>query len=165
MRSWASVGAVSPIRQRTSRSSCETSGDVLAIVDAGPLYATVDQSDRYHERCVAVLNRRDLELVIPAMVVAEVSYFVGERLGPGHEAAFLRGLRDVSVRAPESEDWGRIGELVARYRDFPLGGTDASVIALAERLGTQVVITLDQRHFRAVRPRHCRALLLLPGTA
>jgi predicted nucleic acid-binding protein len=46
--------------------------------------------------------------------------------------------------------------------DCPLGGTDASVIALAERLHTDVVITLDQRHFGAVRPRHVPALRLLP---
>ena len=56
----------------------------------------------------------------------------------------------------------RIAELVDQYADFPLGATDASVIALAERLNTVVVITLDRRHFAAVRPRHAPALQLLP---
>jgi hypothetical protein len=36
------------------------------------------------------------------------------------------------------------------------------VISLAERLNTDLVITLDRRHFGAVRPRHCRAFRLLP---
>jgi predicted nucleic acid-binding protein len=40
--------------------------------------------------------------------------------------------------------------------------TDASVIALAERLGVAEVATLDHRHFQAVRPRHVSALQLLP---
>jgi hypothetical protein len=51
---------------------------------------------------------------------------------------------------------------VDEYADFPLGGTDASVVALAERLDADVVVTLDRRHFGAVRPRHREALVLLP---
>jgi predicted nucleic acid-binding protein len=100
--------------------------------------------------------------VIPALVVAEVTYFIGKGLGPVAEARFLRGLRDFDIEAPEPEDWVRMAALVEEYTDFPLGTTDASVIALAERLGTDVVITLDRRHFGAVRPRHCEALRLLP---
>lgn len=55
-----------------------------------------------------------------------------------------------------------MSELVAEYADFPLGGTDASVIALAERLDAFIVVTLDRRHFAAVRPRHREAFELLP---
>lgn len=135
---------------------------MLAIVDAGPLYAVVDASDADHPRSLAVLQRPDLRLVIPALVVTEVAYLIGRRLGSAIEAAFLRGLQDFDVAAPATADWRRIGELVERYANFPLGGTDASVVALAERLGTEVVITLDHRHFGHVRPRHCSAFRLLP---
>jgi predicted nucleic acid-binding protein len=55
-----------------------------------------------------------------------------------------------------------MAQLVVEYADFPLGGTDASVIALAERLDARVVVTLDRRHFSAVRPRHRDAFELLP---
>lgn len=58
------------------------------------------------------------------------------------------------------EDMSRIAELVDRYDDLPLGTTDASVIALAERLGVDEIATLDHRHFRA--PNHARAFRLLP---
>jgi predicted nucleic acid-binding protein len=134
----------------------------LAIVDAGPLYAVADDDDHEHDRSVAVLRRRDLDLVIPALVVAEVTYMVGRRLGPHAEARFLQGLTALEVEAPLPADWLRIAELVERYADFPLGGTDASVIALAERLGTDILITLDHRHFGAVRLHHCPAFHLLP---
>ncbi|MDO8671007.1 MAG: VapC toxin family PIN domain ribonuclease, partial [Dehalococcoidia bacterium] len=50
-----------------------------------------------------------------------------------------------------------------QYANFPLGGTDASVIALAERLGTDVIITLDRRHFGAVRRINSMPWRLLPG--
>jgi len=68
----------------------------------------------------------------------------------------------MDVEAPAPGDWARIAELVEQYRDFPLGGTDASVITLAERLGTEAVVTLDRRHFGTVRPKHCAALTLIP---
>jgi uncharacterized protein len=135
---------------------------LIAIVDAGPLYAATDTTDAHHERAAATLQRLDLTLVIPVLVVAEVSHLLGRRAGADSEARFLRELEHLDVEAPAPEDWPRIADLVERYADFPLGGTDASVVALAERLETDVVITLDRRHFSAIRPRHCEALRLLP---
>ncbi len=135
---------------------------MLAVVDTGPLYAAVDADDQDHERCLRALEAPALRLFIPAMVVAEVTYLVGSRLGPQVEAAFLASLAGLDVEAPSATDWPRIAQLVELYADFPLGGTDASVIALAERLGTDVIITLDRRHFGAIRPAHSRAWQLLP---
>jgi uncharacterized protein len=134
----------------------------LAVVDAGPLYAATDADDADHAAVLAALSSPDLRLVVPALVVAEASYFVGRRLGPKAEAAFLRGLGALDVEAPDAEDFRRMAELVEEYADFPLGGTDASVIALAERLEAPIVVTLDRRHFGAVRPRHREAFELLP---
>ncbi len=48
------------------------------------------------------------------------------------------------------------------YADFPLGLVDASVIAVAERLGAADIATLDRRHFSVVRPAHVPAFRLLP---
>jgi predicted nucleic acid-binding protein len=110
-----------------------------------------------------VLRRQDLQLVVPAMVVAEATYFVGTRLGASAEAAFLRGMASLEVEPPSPEDWQRMADLVERYGDFPLGGTDASVIALAERVGASMVVTLDRRHFAAVQPLHLPAFELLPA--
>ena len=56
-------------------------------------------------------------------------------------------------------------ELVRKYGDLGktgLGGADASVIALAERLRITEVATIDRRHFQVVRPAHCSAFTLLP---
>lgn len=56
----------------------------------------------------------------------------------------------------------RIAELIETYADLPLGGTDASVVALAERLSQTNIATLDQRHFAVVRPAHADHFNLLP---
>lgn len=61
-----------------------------------------------------------------------------------------------------AEDYRRAAELVQTYADLPLGTTDATVIALAERLGLTEVATLDRRHFTVVRPQHVSAFTLLP---
>ena len=50
-----------------------------------------------------------------------------------------------------ASDWMRIAQLVAQYRDLPLGTVDASVIAAAERLYADAIATLDCRHFTVVR--------------
>src|ERR1700674_41987 len=127
---WAT--AAIPTRQGTWRSCCARSGMArLAVVDAGPLYATANAGDRDHAASRATLARADLQLVVPALVVAEATYFVATRLGPKAEAAFLRGLATLEIEPPTATDIERMADLVEEYADFPLGGTDASVVALA----------------------------------
>ncbi len=53
-------------------------------------------------------------------------------------------------------------ELLATYADADLGFVDASVVAIAERLGARRLYTLDQRDFRLVRPRHTQAFDIRP---
>lgn len=69
---------------------------------------------------------------------------------------------DLRVETFGTDDWQRIGELVTTYASLPLGGTDASVIALAERLDVTRIATLDRRHFGIVRPRHIAGFELVP---
>lgn len=75
-------------------------------------------------------------LVLPTLVITEVVYLIGTRLGWEAEVRFL-------------------GDLAA-------GTVDASVIVTAERLDATEVATLDRRHFSVVRPKHEVAFQLLP---
>jgi predicted nucleic acid-binding protein len=135
---------------------------LIAVVDASPLYAASDESDAYHERCARILQSSELELVVPALVIAEVSYLLNRDFGPSVEAKFLRDLEQLEVEAPLQHEWKEIADLVERYGNFPLGAADASIMVLAERLDTDLVITLDYRHFRAVRMSDGRPFRLLP---
>lgn len=135
---------------------------LLSIVDSSAIFASLDPSDLSHERCLAALNQRGRRLVVPALVLCEVLYLVGQRLGSTTEVAFLASLTEVDVQPPIAADWPRIAELVETYREFPLRGVDASVIALAERLDTDTIVTLGRRNFSVVRSRHIPAFRLLP---
>jgi predicted nucleic acid-binding protein len=77
---------------------------------------------------------------------------------------FLQSLAEGAFSAVEltASDYARMAELVVTYGDLPLGTTDASVVAIAERLKLSEVATLDRRHFTVVRPAHVDALTLLP---
>jgi predicted nucleic acid-binding protein len=82
------------------------------------------------------------------------------------EALFLEAMSNGTFQPLPllPEDFARMADLVRQYADLRLGTTDASVIALAERLGVTHAATLDRRHFSVVRPSHIDALTLLPDT-
>lgn len=90
---------------------------------------------------------------MPTLVITEVAYLVGSRLGAEAEIRFLGDLASGNlITDPVApSDWLRIAELVGRYRDLPLGTVDASVIATVERLGAPDIATLDRRHFTVVQ--------------
>jgi uncharacterized protein len=59
-------------------------------------------------------------------------------------------------------DYDRVGELMKTYSDMRIGFVDAAILAIVERLREPKLATLDNRHFAVMRPRHIKALELLP---
>ena len=134
------------------------------ICDTGPLLAALDAADPDHEHCARLLTDADEDLVIPTLVLAELDYWCSRRLPSEAWLIFLDDLLAgvYRVEPPTDLDLARCRELQARYSDLALGVVDASVVALAERLSESKVATLDQRHFRTVRPAHVGSLELWP---
>jgi predicted nucleic acid-binding protein len=97
-------------------------------------------------------------------VIAEAAYRINRELGPSVEQTLYTAILDggLVVETLTSSDWARVREPVGQYRDLPLGGTDASLVAIAERLDLGEVATLDRRHFGVVRSAHVRAFMPLP---
>ena len=101
---------------------------------------------------------------MPILVITEVAYLLGTKVGVESEVRFLGDLAAGEL-VPEpvaASDWMRVAALVAAYRDLPLGTVDASIVAAAERLGAGRIATLDRRHFSVIRPTHMDAFDLLP---
>jgi hypothetical protein len=139
----------------------------VILCDTGPLVAAALTDDNDHHACVDLFTGLHLAgraLLVPATVVAEVGYLLAREAGATVEAMFLTALADNDFQPVDltAADYRRAAELVRTYHDLPLGTTDATVIAVAERLGVTDVATLDRRHFTVVRPRHTGALSLLP---
>jgi predicted nucleic acid-binding protein len=93
-----------------------------------------------------------------------VSYLLADRIGAHAELALTRAIAngELIVEPVLDQEWPRIADLCERYLDLPLGVTDASVVALAERYEVEVIASLDHRHFGVVRPRHVPAFTLVP---
>ena len=124
----------------------------------------MDTRDPSHTACRLLLEHHPGPLFVPVLVVAEVTYLIERQAGPQAELRFLAELVEGRFEATDVEqsDWVRIAELVSTYRDLRLGASDASVIALAERLKIKQIATLDHRHFSVIRPAHVEAFELLP---
>lgn len=90
---------------------------------------------------------------------------IDRQLGAEAEAALYDLVLDgaLHVEPLTRRDWERTRELVEQYADLHLGGTDASLIAIAERLQASQLATVDRTHFSVVRPRRIPPLeLILP---
>jgi len=124
----------------------------------------VDADDRHHRACLELLETHPGPLIVPTLVVTEVSYLLATRLGIEAEVRFLGDLASGAfhVEAVAPGDWIRIAELVARYHDLPLGTVDASVVVVAERLRASTIATVDRRDFSVIRPAHTDQFELLP---
>ncbi|MFJ8389403.1 type II toxin-antitoxin system VapC family toxin [Streptomyces sp. NPDC094438] len=139
---------------------------MTTVVDTGPLVALVDADNDQHAACRAWYGQvGPRHLVVPTPVIAETAFLIASHVGAPVAAAFLADLgqglygRVVNTTPP---DLARMSELVLQYESLPLSGTDACVVALAERLDTPRVATLERRHFTVVRPRHAPAFELYP---
>ncbi len=134
------------------------------ILDTGPIVAALNSADPDHERCRDLLLELE-DRIIPGATLVEIDYLVHRAGGGSIWPQFVADITAGSYRVihPSNEDLIRAARLEDEYGDLRLGFVDASVIALCERLDETRVATLDHRHFSVVRPRHCRALTLLPG--
>ena len=135
----------------------------MILVDTGIFIAACDRNEPNHQSCVDLLRSR-ADLAIVASVVAETAWLIEDRLGPRAEASFLRLVTsarfDIVDLVPD--DYERCLELIETYDDLGLGFVDASIIAVAERLGQSTLATLNHRDFAVVRPAHRDAFELVP---
>ena len=137
---------------------------MTVIADTGAVYALIDASDTWHKPVATWWKKGGHDVVLPSSTLPEIAYLLQTRIGSDAEEAFVRAIVDgeLIVEHLEDADMPRIVDVMRKYRDFPLGFVDASIVVLAERFETRDVLTTDRRHFGVVRPRHARTLTLLP---
>ena len=109
------------------------------LLDTGALVSLLDSSQPRH---------------------AEFSDFFLNWRGPvvSTEAVLTESTHPVSVSALR-----RCNALMRKYADLPMDYADASLVVLAEDLGTDLVFTTDDRDFKVYRIGRSRPFKLLPG--
>lgn len=123
----------------------------MIVLDTSVVVAFMNRRDGDHERVAAWMETVGEDLLTTPLIVAEIDHLVTR--GGGSDAA-MAFHEDLASGAYLVEWWPEavtVTVTVAReHRD--IGLADASLLALAARLRTTRVATLDERHFRAVRP-------------
>lgn len=139
----------------------------MILLDTSGLFSAIDGGQPAHERAKDVLQAEPGPLVLSPFVLAEVDYFIVTRMTSAHEVALLDEVAAgvFELARFDADDIVRARKVIERYGDLDLGLTDASLVVLAERYGTDRVLTLDERHFRVLRTLDGRPFTLLPADA
>jgi uncharacterized protein len=95
--------------------------------------------------------------------VTEAAYLLSSAGADGSVAIEFCVRGGAVVKAWTDERAQRASELMRKYHDIPMDYADASLVALAEELGTPEVFTLDLRGFRTYRWRTRRAFRIHPS--
>jgi predicted nucleic acid-binding protein len=138
---------------------------MAVVADSGAVYAIYDRRDAFHAGVRAAIETERDRIFLPSPILGEIDYLLRVRLG---NRALLKFLTDIqegafTVESLTLADFRRCALSIAKYQDLDIGLCDASVVAVAERIGTNRILTVDQRDFRAIRAAHGKPFHLLPA--
>jgi predicted nucleic acid-binding protein len=139
----------------------------LILLDTSGLFAALVGNQRAHAAAKAALEQARSPFVLSPFVLAELDYFFAREAGIDAE---LRFLSEVAAGGYDlvpflHDDVAKAVAVIERYRDLGIGLADASIVVLAGRFRTDRVLTLDERHFRALRTPRGTPFLVLPADA
>ncbi|MFZ5468553.1 MAG: type II toxin-antitoxin system VapC family toxin [Myxococcota bacterium] len=134
------------------------------IADTSGLIASIDRNEPAHARVRRILEAEPEAVVVPELVIAEVDYLLMTRVGRQAQEAFLDDLVSGAYVREEmrDDDLRRALRILRRFGEHDLGIVDTSILATAERLGIERILTLDLRHFRMLKLKERTPLTLLP---
>lgn len=130
---------------------------MIVIGDTSALVAAFDTAHSEHESVRAALAAASLTVVC-SLVLLEIEHIVTrdfDRQAVGVVNDWLLAqepLGRVAVPALPSDHLRKARRVQDRYADLRLDFTDAVNVVLAAEYETDVILTLDRKDFRAVRP-------------
>jgi predicted nucleic acid-binding protein len=126
----------------------------LILVDTSGLLAATFPDQKKHPECFAIL-RSTYPRILSPFVLAELDYLAHKEGGVEAELMILEDVRRGAYELATFgvEDVAEALSTIDKYRDLNVGLADASIVVLANRRHCTDVLTLDERHFRALRTR------------
>ena len=112
------------------------------VVDAGPLIAMFTRSDRYHAAALEFLARSESSaLITNLIVVGEVAAVLGRHDDLVACLDWIVG--NVEIDSNAGIDLPKAISILQKYKDLPADLADASLVAMCERRGTNLVASVD----------------------
>lgn len=133
------------------------------LLDSSVIVALLDKRERFHERCVRVLDEIEQPLVTCEAVISESCFLL--RKIPNASDRILanveKGLFQILFQLTSSA--ASVHAILNKYRDLPAGFADACLVQMADELDTGDILTLDSdfTHYRWRRTRPFRMLIPL----
>jgi predicted nucleic acid-binding protein len=138
----------------------------VIIADTGFFLALANADDHHHAVAEAALRRLREPLITTWPVMTVACHLLLARVGTAAEVAFVRSARAGAFQlfSLAVEHLERIESLMQKYRDLPMDLADASLVVLAETLGSGRILSTDRRDFKTYRWKNRRPFsnLLLP---
>jgi len=126
----------------------------VILLDTSGLLAALDGSERRHREAAAALRAANPPWVLSPFVLAELDYLLATRVSTQVERQFLdevgRGVYRLECLEPA--DVAAAETVIGRHPALGIGLADASIVVLAAKYRVRDVLTLDERHFRVLRP-------------
>jgi len=87
-------------------------------------------------------------------VIPEACYMLNKKFGPVIEIKFLEEIISVNLQIEilKFVDILRIAEILKKYKSLNIGFVDGSIVAIAERLKINQILSLDNKHFSSIIP-------------
>ncbi|HKQ85035.1 MAG TPA: PIN domain-containing protein [Steroidobacteraceae bacterium] len=121
------------------------------LLDTGALVSLLDRSQRRHREFVDFFDSWTGQVVTTEAVLTESTHLLG-RIAGGAIACLDFVLSGGALLVPATANSiRRARDLMKRYADCPMDFADATLVVLAEDLGTNIVLTTDQRDFSIYR--------------
>lgn len=134
------------------------------IIDSSYLVALYDGGEIHHQRAYDFAANRSETMLVPNLVLPEVSYLLRRNLGYANSLNFFDFFeyRNVRLLPVLNEDLNRVREIALVYQDARFDLVDCCIMAMAERLNINRIATFDRRDFSIFKPRHGQYFDLLP---
>jgi uncharacterized protein len=112
------------------------------VVDAGPFIAMFARSDRYHAAALAFLTRSEnAALITNLIVIGEVAAVLGRHMDLVACLDWI--VENVEIDSNAGKDLPKAIAILQKYEDLPADLADASLVAMCERRGTNLVASID----------------------
>lgn len=127
------------------------------IIDSSFLVALYDGSEAQHQRAFEFAANRAETMLVPDLVLPEVSYLLRRNLGYSNSLNFFDFFDHhfVNLVPVVEEDLERVHDIGQQYSDAQFDLVDCCIMAIAERLNITRIATFDRRDFSIFQPRHC----------
>jgi len=124
------------------------------ILDTSAIISLSDKSHHLNEEIKNLVLKKENLCIIPSTVAVEVCQLLKYGFGSSYEIKFLEEISKSSfiMETIQLSDVSRVIEILTKYEDFNIGYVDGSIVAVAERLGTNKILTLDKKHFSVLIP-------------